>query len=649
MLYGACYYPEHWERSEWESHAKLMREANINTVRMADFAWKVMEPEEYKFDFSLFDDAIELLSKYGIKTILCTPTAGPPKWLANKYDILQRDRYGRPVGWGSRREGCANNGAYRLRSAKIADAMAKHYADNPNVIAWQIDNEFGCHASTLCYCESCRREFAKWLKNKYGTIENLNRKWGTVFWSLDFDSFEDIILPAYNSCEPENAQAWSHNPSLDLEFRRFSSDSWVNYQDMQIDIIKKYTDKPVTHNLMGHFGDLDYYDLSKKLDFVMWDNYPDNQWGASEYEYVDMAHEIMRGVKNKNFVIAEEQSGPAGWDHMGINPEPGQLRLWAYQAVAHGCEGIMYFRFKVLHYGMEQYWHGILDHDGVPRRRYYEIQKTGEEMQRLESYIKGQKNKYDALIVRTYDNIWAHNIKRHHRNFSYTNLLYDYYKANTDLNITTAVSKGNYNDYKVVYMPAYNIVDPEEMTRITEYVQNGGVLVTTYRSGQRNHENNIMTTTLPCAFRELAGIEVEEFDPLRKTTHIEGIIQSEANIWCDIIKPETAEVLCTYSDRWFKGRAAITVNSFGKGKVYYIGCDLTGEALKDLVKYISARAGITPVETESGVEIVKRDNCTILLNHNDTEKSVPVTGKSLMTGEIFSGTLPPYGVELIEV
>ncbi|MGM9936414.1 MAG: beta-galactosidase [Candidatus Ornithomonoglobus sp.] len=648
MIYGACYYPEHWDRSEWENHARLMRDANFNTVRMADFAWGIMEPEEDKFDFTLFDDAIELLGRYGIKTILCTPTAGPPKWLANKYDILQRDRYDRPEGWGSRREGCANNEAYRRRSAKITEEMAKHFADNKNVIAWQIDNEFSCHSSTRCYCESCRRAFAVWLKNRYGTIENLNKKWGTVFWSLGYSSFDDIILPKYNSCEPENAQSRSHNPSLDLDFRRFSSDSWVDYQKMQIDIIKKYTDKPVSHNLMGHTAEMDYYDLARDLDFVMWDNYPDNQWGASEYEYVAMAHEIMRGVKDKNFVIAEEQSGPAGWDHMGINPEPGQIRLWAYQALAHGGEGIMYFRFKALHYGMEQYWYGILDHDGIPRRRYYEIQRTGEEMKKLEKYIVGKRNNYDALIVRTYDNVWAHDIKRHQRSFNYENLLYSYYKANADLNISTAVSIGDYERYKVVYMPAYNIVDPEEIRKVTEYVRNGGTLVTTFRSGTRNRENNIFTTTLPCAFRELAGIEVEEFDPLRKTTHVTGLIESDAEIWCDIIKPETAKTLCTYSNRYFAGKAAVTVNKCGKGKVYYVGCDLSQEALKELVRYISVNAGITPIDAPYGIEIIERDNCTIVLNNNDTETTAPVTGKSLISGKEFSGTLPPYGVEFIE-
>lgn len=647
MIFGACYYPEHWNRSEWAHHAKLMREAGFNTVRMGDFAWGVMEPEEGRFDFSLMDDAIQVLAEEGIDVIMSTPTAGPPKWLANRYDILQRDRYGRRRNWGSRREGCANSADYRRRSVLMAQEMAKHFADNPHVIAWQIDNEFGCHNSTRCYCENCRRAFAGWLEKKYGTVENLNNSWGTVFWSLQYASFEDVILPVYNSCEPENAHGWSHNPSLDLEYRRFASASWAEYQKLQIDAVKKYSDKPVTHNFMGHFSDIDYYDLARDLDFVAWDNYPDNQWGSSEYEYVSMAHENMRGLKDANFIVAEQQSGPCGWDIMGAAPEPGQLRLWTYQALVHGGEGIVYFRFRVLPYGMEQYWYGVLDHDGVPRRRYREIQETGRELRKLEPYIVGAKNKYQALIVKSYDNAWSHSIKRHAAGFDYENLLYAYYRANADLNIDTAVSMGGYEGYKVVYMPAYNLVDPEEMRKVTEYVRNGGTLVTTFRSGGRDMHNNLFQTTLPCAFAVLAGIEVEEFTPLRKPAHIEGIVESEASVWCDVIEPLTAQVLCSYSDRYFAGRAAVTVNRFGEGSVYYVGCDLEPEAMGKLVRYISEAAGVEMWDAPGGVEIVRREGCVILLNHNDYEVSTNVKGRSLLNGGEFDGKLAGYGVEFV--
>ncbi len=648
MIFGVDYYPEHWDRAEWESQAQLMKEGGFNTVRMGEFAWKLFEKEEGKFDFSLLDDAIAVLSQYGIKVILGTPTAAPPKWLVNKYDVVQRDKYGRKEEWGSRRECCANNPDYIEKSEIIVRKMIEHYRDNENVIAWQIDNEFGCHGSTRCYCEHCRKKFAKWLSEKYPSIDDLNEKWGSVFWSLDYDSFDDIILPAYNSCEGVHNDTWSHNPALDLEFRRFSSDSWVEYQQLQIDILHEYTDKPITHNLMGHFSDIDAYDLSKNLDFVSWDNYPDNQWGDSEYEYVSMAHEIMRGAKNKNFVVMEEQSGPCGWDIMGSTPRPGQLRLWTYQAIAHGGEGIVYFRFRTALFGMEQYWYGVLDHDGVPRRRFYELQQTGRELQKIEKYIVDAENKYDALIVKSFDNSWGHDIKRHANKYNYENHLYSFFKANVDLNINTAVSRGNYDKYKAVYMIAYNIIKDSEMTEIEQYVKNGGTLVLTFRSGCRDEYNRVRPVALPGVFKEMAGIEAVEFDALRRSVKISGQVSGEANIWCDVIESDTAEVIATYESEYYKGKAAVTVNSYGKGKVYYVGCDLDDNAMKELVELISKSTGIEVVNAPKGVEIIKRDGFKIVLNHNEHRVDTGIKGTSLITDTPFDGTLDGYGAEFIK-
>ncbi|MCC8161545.1 MAG: beta-galactosidase [Oscillospiraceae bacterium] len=647
MIFGVDYYPEHWDKDEWENQARLMREGGFNTVRMGEFAWKLFEKEEGKFDFSFLDKAIEVLSKEGIKVILGTPTAAPPKWLVNKYDVLQRDKYGRKKGWGARRECCANNPDYIAKSEIIVTEMIKHYKDNPNVIAWQIDNEFGCHASTRCYCEHCRKKFGEWLEEKYGSIDNLNEKWGNVFWSLEYDSFDDIILPAYNSCEGTYGDLWSHNPALDLDFRRFSSDSWVKYQNMQIDILRKYTSAPITHNLMGHFSDIDAYDLSRDLDFVSWDNYPDNQWGDSEYEYVSMAHENMRGAKNKNFVVMEEQSGPAGWDILGSTPRPGQLRLWTYQAIAHGGEGIVYFRFRTALFGMEQYWYGVTDHDGVPRRRYYELKRTGEELQKLEKYIIGAENKYDALIVKSYDNSWGHDIKRHAAGYNYENHLYSFYKANADLNITTAVSKGGYDKYKAVYMPAYNIVNDAETAELREYVKNGGTLVLTFRSGTRDEYNRVRPLALPGVFKEMAGIEAVEFDAPRRNVSVRGDVNGTARIWCDIIEPDTAETICVYGGEYYKGKAAVTVNEYGKGRVYYIGCDLDDDAMRGIVSIISKSAGIETIDAPAGVEIINRNGYKIVLNHNENAVCAGVRGRSLISGAEFDGTLEGYGAEFV--
>lgn len=654
MLFGADYYPEHWDKSEWKSQAKLMHKGNINTVRIAEFAWGRLETEENKFDFSWLDEIIDILAAEGIKVILGTPTAAPPKWLVNKYDILMRDKYGRKRGYGSRRECCSNNSHYIMRSKIIVEKLAEHYGKNPNVIAWQIDNEFGCHDSTHCYCEHCKREFASWLENKYKNIDRLNKTYGTVFWSQEYADFNDVILPAYTSCEGTYGDRWAHNPSLDMDFYRFSSDSWVNFEQMQADIIRKYSDKPITHNMMGHFSDIDYYKLGKPLDVIAWDNYVDNQWDCSTYENTSMAHELMRGVKDKNFWVMEQQSGPCGWDKFGGTPRPGQLRLWTYQAIAHGAEAIVYFRFRSAPFGMEQYWLGLVDHDGVPRRRFYEVKQTGEEIQRLSNIFVGAENKTDVLIVKSYENVWSHNIKHHVDGFDYRGLLYSYYKANNNLGTNPACGSEDMisDKYKVIYMPAYVMVSDEIKARLEEYVQNGGTLVLTYRSGIKDLNNNIVTSTLPGHLREMTGITVTEFD----SSPIEVSLSDgfgKSTLWRDILETQTAQTVAKYDGEYYANTPAITMNNYGKGQVWYIGCDLENDTLLKLVKMISDNAGAEYIPHPIGTEIVKRytngKEYLMLLNYTANEIDMGVKGKSLLSEEKFEGTLDGYGVEIISV
>lgn len=357
----------------------------------------------------------------------------------------------------------------------------------------------------------------------------------------------------------------------------------------------------------------------------------------------------------------EEQAGPCGWDVVGRTPEPGQLRLWAYQAIAHGCEGLVYFRFRTALFGMEQYWYGVLDHDGIPRRRFYEIKQTGEELKKLEEHIAGVSGDYEALIYKSYDDVWSHEIKRHKAGFDYRNLLYAYYKANSDLNVTAAVSDSDFSKYKVVYMPAHNVVTGREIKKLEEYVENGGMLVLTYRSGTRDYYNNMRATTVPGAFAKLAGIEVSEFSTPDGRVKLEGDIFADGcgiaadedsatgRLWCDIIEPKGAKVLARYAEDYYKGKAAITVNEYGRGKVYYAGCDMDGNTLKTFVKYISEGCGITTSELPEGVELVKRaDGCMFLLNHNRTACETEITGTNMLTGEVFDGRIEGYGAYCIK-
>lgn len=661
MYFGVDYYPEHWPREEWEHNAELMVKGNFNVVRLAEFAWKKLEPREGEYDFTWLDDAIDVLTKKNIKIILGTPTATPPKWLVNKYDVYMHDSYGRQRGFGSRRDYCYNNPFYRMMSERIVNALSKHYKDNENIVAWQIDNEFGCHGTTRCYCEHCRMKFGSWLEKKYGDIDTLNKEWGTVFWSLDYDSFNDIILPAYSACEGENGHSFVHNPSMELDYRRFASDSVAEYQNLQIGIIKRYSNKEITHNMMGHFSDIDYYKLGKELDFVSWDNYPQDQWSAKTPANTSMAHKIMYGVKNKGFWVMEEQSGACGWDVLSETPRPNQLRLWTYQAIANGAEGIVYFRWRAATVGMEQYWYGVLDHDGVPRRRFYELAETGAELKRIQNTIIGADNLADVLLVKSYDNVWSHEIKRHNTQFNYNDLLYSYFSAMWKNNIQCDVSSVDvdFSKYKVVFMVAFNVVNDDIMNKVDNYVQNGGNVVFTFRSGTRNWNNNMTTRTLPGYFKDMSGIEVYEFDSLsngHKVLLNSEVLKSEAHMWCDVIEPVSAEVIARYGSEFYKDKAAITVNKHGEGRVFYVGCHMDDSGLMDLVSYICENVGVEKTYNEKidYVEIIKKEKdgqeFYMILNYNESCVEVPFDGEyiSLISGQPYESKICEYGVEIIK-
>ena len=662
MYFGADYYPEHWPRAYWENHAQLMQEAHINVVRLAEFAWVKMEPQNGEYDFSWLDDAIDVLSKYQIKVVLGTPTATPPKWLMDKFpDIYTVDAYGIRRGFGSRRHYCYNSTSFQQVTKKIVAKMAIHYKDHPNVVAWQIDNEFGCHNDTQCYCDNCLAAFHKWLQKKYETIDALNQNWGTVFWSQTYGSWKEVILPAYTQCEPLNQRGFAHNPGLLLDYARFASDSVVAYQKLQIDTLKKNgCTLPITHNMMGNFADIDYYDLGKDIDFVSWDNYP----ATADYRLVSMAHDIMRGIKESNFWVMEQQSGPSGWNVMSDTPKPGQIRLWTYQAIAHGAEAIVYFRWRACPFGTEEYWYGILDHDGIPRRRYFEVQKIGQELEMLSKWFLDSQVVSEVAMVRSYENLWSHRFQPHSVSFDYNNLLLAYYKGLQDNHIATDIVSINsdFAKYKIVLMPAYNLVEEEIKNHVERYVKNGGTIVLTFRSGTRLLNNSMTLKTLPGEFREMAGITVEEFNANSSKTPIQvsGVFgKGTSTIWCDILKIENAKVLARYESDYYAQEPAVTVNSYGKGTVYYVGCDLDTDAMSNLMEYITMQAGIRPLlpQSDVGIEAIQKvkngKTYLMLLNHNNKNVGVSLhEGQyiEMITGKPIQGTiqLPSFGVAILD-
>ena len=662
MYIGVDYYPEHWPRERWETDAQMMQAAGFNIVRLAEFAWVNMEPQEGRFEFGWLDDALALLARYDIRAILCTPTAVMPAWVARAYpETLAMQTDGTRIVWGVRKNNCFTAGAYRLLSERITRAMAEHFKDAPNVIGWQTDNEFG---NPVCHCDTCRATFQDWLRTKYGTLEALNQAWGTHFWGHSFGTWGEIQIPVDRN---------THNPSACLDWQRFYSWLNVRFQRDQVQILREICPQHfVTHNLMGLFHELDYYDLAADLDFVSWDNYP--VWGKPDIPYkAAEAADVMRGLKKRNFWIMEQTAGPGGWGSYGRNPRPGEIRKIAFQQVAHGADGMVWFRWRTCTAGREQYWHGLLGHDGKGLRRYQEAAQTAADLHSLSTLLEGTTVKASVALIYDYDSIWALRIQPGYAGNTYHAAVERIYAAlfRAGVNVDMIKPTDDFTPYRAVFAPDLYVLPDTVARALSDYVENGGVLFCDSRTGVKDETNLCHDRTLPGLLSDALGITIEEYESLDHdwgrglsftyAVQGDGDLAGEytATQTAEWVQPTTAETLATYTEWHMQPFAALTRNRFGKGWGYFLGTNIGEEAFYDrLIADILAHADVTAIATPpEGVEVSVRENgdrrLLFVLNHTETPQtvSVPAGKTELLTGQITDTTLTldRYGVAVIQL
>lgn len=618
MYYGVAFYPEHKTPDELTHDLKLLKESGINTVRMGEFAWSRFEPEEGHFDFSWLDPVVEELGKSGIHTILCTPTACPPAWLFFQHpDIAYVDnrRVRRP--FGGRRHYCYNSEEYRKHCLAITTAIAKHYGNNPYVIGFQIDNEPAQESTGRCCCPTCTQKFQEWLRKKYGTISEWNRRSGAVFWSQEYTDFSQIS-PPINTVETgscNSIEAHRENPTLRLEFERFSSDSQIEFQDLQWKILKTYTDRPVTTNSTNlSTNSVDYYKSFQKLDRFAFDAYPRLRDTAID----SFPYAFARGVKKEvPFWILEFYSGGGHQTTGGgrMQPNPGAMKQSVIQAMAHGAEMLLHFQFRTFPFGAEQLNYAIVDADGIPRRRYREVQETAELLQKLRPLEKTEL-KNQVAIGFDYDCLWALKIKPiNKQDFTYIHHASLYYKALASLGIGADVISFNedLSPYKVIILPAGIILSREQQSRLKEYVQNGGSLVATFLTSVKNEDNVGYTDPLPSGLSDVFGVVLQEIDPVYPENRARFRLNCGESgwdgIWSELLDGP-AEQKAVYETSYKKGQTVVSHYKYGKGHAWYLGTYPEKKLLSSLLLEICRtgdvpRNALLPPDGKK-VEIVKR-------------------------------------------
>ena len=457
---GTCYYPEHWSRDIWKSDVIRMVELGLSWVRIGEFSWSKIEPKEGELDWEWLDCIVELLRSHKLDIIMGTPTATPPKWVLDKYpDMLAIDELGNVRGFGSRRHYCFSHLGYRKEAERITREMVSRYG--LKVQAWQVDNEYGCHDTTLSYSQAALEGFRDWLSQKYQSPSALNKAWGNIFWSMEINEFSDIELPNLTVTEP--------NPAHVMDFRRYTSDQVVKFNNSQVTVLRKFSEAPLIHNYMGRITAFDHYEVGDDLDIASWDSYPlgflemvsdaDEKFKAKyahqgDPDFQSFHHDLYRTVGSGRWWVMEQQPGPVNWAAYNPAPLAGMVRLWSWEAIAHGAEVVCYFRWRQAPFAQEQMHAGLLRVDNMPAPAWNEISKLNSEINSLG--IIEQKDAHIALIF-DYQSQWAWEIQPQAADFDYFREVFDTYSCLKKLGVDVDVCSSNdpnLNKYKIIFAPS---------------------------------------------------------------------------------------------------------------------------------------------------------------------------------------------------
>lgn len=641
MLYGGDYNPEQWDEAVWEEDMRMFRLAGIDCVTLNVFSWAALQSDEVTYHFERLDKIMELVRKNNLKVVLATSTAAHPAWMAKKYpEVLRTEFNGMKRKFGSRHNSCPNSPVYQKYSVALARKLAERYGTYDNIAAWHISNEYGGE----CYCENCEKAFRVWLKEKYGSIEALNKAWNTSFWGHTFYDWDEIVVPNLQS--EHFAQDRTTFQGISLDYRRFNSDSILHNYLGEYEAVKAVTPHiPVTTNLMGFYKALDYQKWAGYMDVVSWDNYPDP---TDPPALVAMRHDLMRGLKQgAPFMLMEQTPSVTNWQSYNLLKRPGDMRLISYQAVAHGADTVMFFQMRRSIGACEKFHGAVIDHVGTENTRVFrEVSQLGEELKQLGEATLDSRTPSKVAMLVDWDNWWALEYSAGPScDLKYMDELANYYTALYDNNISVDIIsvQDPLDDYKVVIAPVMYMTKPGADEKLRKFVSEGGTFVTTFLSGLVDEHDLVITGGYPGKLRDILGIWVEETDALpsyMKNSFSWNEKSYECGLICDIMHMENAKALASYDKDFYKGTPVLSRNEFGKGHAYYVATRAGQDFYADFLKKVLEEQGVEPVfKPCKGVEITLRrkegTNFLFFLNHNPQETVLIAEkpGTDLLTGK----------------
>lgn len=646
---GVCYYPEHWPQERWALDARMMADAGITRVRIGEFAWSRIEPEPGRYDWAWLDRAIDILYTGGMGVVLGTPTATPPKWLVDAMpDMLAVDANGMRRGFGSRRHYCFSHKGYQKECARIVTALAKRYGRHPALLAWQTDNEYGCHKTVESYSPAALAGFRDWLANKYQSPDALNRAWGNVFWSMEYRSFDEIGLPNLSVTEP--------NPAHLLDFQRYSSHQVAAFNKIQTDIIRSYSPTvPIAHNFMGRFTDFDHYAVSEDLDIAAWDSYPlgfldisnadeahkkrylrigdpDNQ--AFHHDLYRACGQIRNGRADGGWWVMEQQPGPVNWAPWNPSPAPGAVRLWAWEAFAAGAEVVSYFRWRQPAFAQEQMHEALLLPDGDPNEAYRACQQVSKELRQISAVPVPTES--PVALVYDYESAWAWKIQPQGADFDYFDLVMRYYRALRQWGVSVDIVPPTPQAVlgrRLVVIPG--LFTTSELFVEALWDSDARVLLGP-RTGTKDENFSISEGLPPGYFRRMIDLKVRRVESLPPFAHVSIDGGGAFEGWREFLVPGDGVAIKRNA---LDGHPA----HVSKGRVHYLGGRPDPELAKAVMGEMLDAASVPKHELHRDIRI--RDNGDMRYVFNYGADTVDVTSLARGRKVLFGATaLEPAGV-----